>query len=71
MFIAGYSAPFTGALEMFGLSEHRLSCCCWLQEKKKTVSFPDRVRMIMMIVMIIAMIIMILMMVMKTCMSEV
>ena len=36
MFIAGYSAPFTGALEMFGLSEHRLSRCCWLQEKKNS-----------------------------------
>ena len=38
MFIAGYSAPFTGALEMFGLSEHRLSRCCWLQEKKSQFS---------------------------------
>ena len=65
MFIAGYSAPFTGALEMFGLSEHRLSRCCWLQEKK--VSFPDLVRMIMMIMTMV----MIMMMIMKTCMSEV
>ena len=38
MFIGGYSAPFTGALEMFGLSEHRLSRCCWLQEKKSQFS---------------------------------
>ena len=38
MFIAGYSAPFTGALEMFGLSEHRLSRCCWLQEKNSQFS---------------------------------
>ena len=38
MFIAGYSAPFTRALEMFGLSEHRLSRCCWLQEKKSQFS---------------------------------
>ena len=71
MFIAGYSAPFTRALEMFGLSEHRLSRCCWLREKKS--QFPDLVRMIMMIVTIvmIVMIIMIMMMIMKTCMSEV
>ena len=38
MFIAGYSAPFTGALEMFGLPEHRLSRCCWLQGKKSQFS---------------------------------
>ena len=64
MFIAGYSAPFTGALEMFGLSEHRLSRCCWLQEKK--VSVPDLVRMILMIMTMVTII-----MIMKTCMSEV